>query len=63
MKIGNFEITVAHRNVGHSQFDTTSLIAAARKRAIGKQWGFELGTRKQDHRRADERNIWRRLIG
>lgn len=63
MRVGDFEIIVARRDVGHSQFSTTSLIAAARKRAIGKQWAFELGTRKQDHRRADERKILRRLIG
>ena len=60
MRVGDVEIIVARRDVGHSQFSTTSL---ARKRAIGKLWAFELGTRKQDHRRADERKILRRLIG
>ena len=38
MRVGDVEIIVARRDVGHSQFSTTSLMAAACKRAIGKQW-------------------------
>lgn len=61
MKLGPFEFAVSYQKVGYSTYDPATIRAS--KRVIGAQWGFEIGTRKQDHRRKDEKAIWRRLFG